>query len=188
MADSVELLLDAPSELVLLEDWAALEAAGLPNQSRHRSFSNAPHVTLAAAGRIDDSHDARLASAAQGDRMELVTGGFLVFPTRRHYVLARQVVPGTALTGLHRRVWSALDRVADPVPTTVPEAWTPHITLGHGLTADQLAAALGVLRDRSPQRLRAGAVRRWDAHEKRLILLADGGGAEVGESEDVGTQ
>ena len=49
MADSVELLLDPPSELVLLEDWAVLEAAGLPNQSRHLSFSNSPHVTLAAA-------------------------------------------------------------------------------------------------------------------------------------------
>ncbi|WP_247827457.1 2'-5' RNA ligase family protein [Arthrobacter antioxidans] len=187
MADSVELLLDPPSELVLLEDWAALEAAGLPNQSRHQSFSNSPHVTLAAAGRIDDPYDARLATAAQDGPMELATAGFLVFPTRRKYVLARQVVAGDALTGLHHRIWAALDGVEDPVPTTVPGAWTPHITLGHGLTADQLAAALGILRDRAPDRLRAGAVRRWDAQEKRLVLLG-GGDAWTAGSGDVGPQ
>ncbi|MBG6225332.1 2'-5' RNA ligase [Arthrobacter sp. CAN_A2] len=188
MADSVELLLDPLSELFLLEDWAALEAAGLPNQSRHQSFSNSPHVTLAAAGRIDDSFDARLAIAGQGGPAELVTAGFLVFPTRRKYVLARPVIAGDALTGLHRRIWAALDGVADPVPTTVPGAWTPHITLGHGLTADQLAAAIGILRDRAPERLRAGAVRRWDAQEKRLILLAGGGDAGLTGSGDVGAQ
>ncbi|PPB48704.1 hypothetical protein C4K88_13380 [Arthrobacter pityocampae] len=184
MADSVELLLDPPSETFLLEDWAALEAAGLPNQSRHLSFSNSPHITLAAAGRIDDRYDAFLACAAQDGPTGLVTAGFLVFPTRRKYVLARQVIGSDALTGLHRRIWAALDGVEDPVPTTVPGAWTPHITLGHGLTADQLAAALGILRDRPAEGLRAGAVRRWDAQEKQLVLLG-GGGAGAAASGDV---
>ncbi|MHA7210447.1 2'-5' RNA ligase family protein [Arthrobacter sp. MDT1-65] len=173
MADSVELLLGPASEGFLLEDWAALEAAGLPNQSQHQSFSNAPHITLAAAARIDDRYDADLAAAA-GDALELVTAGFLVFPTRRKFVLARQVVADVDLTELHRRLWAALDGVPDAVPTTVPGAWTPHITLGHGLTADQLAVALGILRDRQLGRLDAGIVRRWDAKEKRLVLLAGG--------------
>ncbi len=171
MADSVELLLDPASDRFLLEDWAALEAEGLPNQSQHQSFSNAPHITLAAAARIDDRYDDDLAAAAGNDALDLTTAGFLVFPTRRSFVLARQVVAGAALTGLHRRIWSALDGVADPVPTTVRGAWTPHITLAHGLTADQLAAALGILRTRPPERLTAGVTRRWDAREKRLILL-----------------
>lgn len=175
MADSVELLLDPASDLVLLEDWAALEAEGLPNQSRHQSFSNAPHITLAAAARIDDRYDADLAAAAEGDPLELVTAGFLVFPTRRAFVLARQVVADADLTGLHRRIWFALDGVAGPVPTTVRGSWTPHITLAHGLTADQLAAALGILRTRPPESLTAGATRRWDAKEKRLVLLGGGG-------------
>ncbi|MHA7283309.1 2'-5' RNA ligase family protein [Arthrobacter sp. TMS2-4] len=188
MADSVELLLDPPSELVLLEDWAVLEAAGLPNQSRHQSFSNSPHVTLAAAGRIDDRYDALLADAAQDGPTDLATAGFLVFPTRRKYVLARQVVAADDLTALHHRIWTALDGVDEPVPTTVPGTWTPHITLGHGLTADQLAAALGILRDRAPERLRAGAVRRWDAHGKRLILLGGGDEAPAAASGDVGAQ
>lgn len=179
MADSVELLLDPPSENFLLEDWAALEAAGLPNQSRHLSFSNSPHITLAAAGRIDDRYDAFLARAAQDGPADLVTAGFLVFPTRRKYVLARQVIGSDALTGLHRRIWAALDGVEDPVPTTVPGAWTPHITLGHGLTAEQLGAALELLRDSPPVRLAAGIVRRWDAKEKRLILLGGGGAPQA---------
>ncbi|MDN4610082.1 2'-5' RNA ligase family protein [Arthrobacter burdickii] len=175
MADSVELLLDPTSDLFVLGDWAALEAEGLPNQSRHQSFSNAPHITLAAAARIDDRYDVDLAAAATGDALELVTAGFLVFPTRRKFVLARQVVADDALADLHRRIWLALDGVPGAVPTTVPGSWTPHITLGHGLTADQLAVALGILRDRPSERLDAGIVRRWDAKEKRLVQL--GGGA-----------
>jgi 2'-5' RNA ligase len=171
MADDVELLLGPASEAFLLEDWAALEAAGLPNQSQHQSFSNAPHITLAAAARIDDRYDVALASAVAGEGLELVTAGFLVFPTRRKFVLARQVVADVSLTDLHLRIWRALDGIADAVPTTVPGAWTPHITLGHGLTADQLASALGILRNRPTERLDAGIVRRWDAKEKRLVLL-----------------
>lgn len=175
MADSVELLLDPVSDLLLLEDWAALEAEALPNQSRHRSFSNAPHITLAAAARIDDGYDDDLAAAVEGDPLELTTAGFLVFPTRRTFVLARQVVADVALAALHRHIWLALDGIPDAVPTTVPGAWTPHITLAHGLTADELAAALGVLRTRPLERLRAGRVRRWDAQGKRLVLLGGGG-------------
>lgn len=175
MADSVELLLDPASHLFILEDWAALEAEGVPNQSRHHSSSNAPHITMAAAARIDDRYDAELTAAARDESLELVTAGFLVFPTRRKFVLARQVVADTPLLNLHRRLWFALDGVPDVVPTTVRGAWTPHITLAHGLTADELAAALGILRNRPPERLVTGIVRRWDAREKRLILLGGGG-------------
>ncbi|MHA7146023.1 2'-5' RNA ligase family protein [Arthrobacter sp. TmT3-37] len=188
MADSVELLLDPASDLFLLEDWAALEAGDLPNQSRHPSSSNSPHITLAAAARIDGRYDDDLAAVAEGDALGLTTAGLLVFPTRRKYVLARHVVADDALAALHRRVWSVLDGVADAVPTTVPGAWTPHITLAHGLTAEQLAAALGLLRNRPPARLSTGPVRRWDAQEKRLLLLGGGGVEWRPASGDLGAQ
>ncbi len=187
MADSVELLLDPPSDLFLLEDWAALEAEGLPNQSRHQSSSNAPHITLAAAARIDDRYDEGLAAASDG-QVPLVTAGFLVFPTRRSFVLARQVVAGDALTELHRRIWGVLDGVGGAVPTTVSGAWTPHVTLAHGLSAEQLAAALGILRNRPSEQLGAGIVRRWDAQEKRLVLLGGGGVPSSAGSGGPGTQ
>lgn len=175
MADSVELLLGPASHGFLLEDWAALEAEGLPNQSQHQSFSNAPHITLAAATRIDDTYDDALAAATGAAELTLTTAGFLVFPTRRKFVLARQVVADDPLIEAHRSIWRALEGIADPVPTTVPGAWTPHITLSHGLTAEQLAAALGVLRGRPAEGLTAGVTRRWDAREKRLVLLGGGG-------------
>lgn len=175
MADSVELLLDPASDSFLLDDWAALEAADLPNQSRHQSWSNSPHITLAAATRIDDRYDDDLASAAEGEALRLSGTGLLVFPTRRKFVLARQVVADVALTGLHRRIWLALDGVAEPVPTTIRGVWTPHITLAHGLTAAQIATALDILRDRPPEQLTAGVVRRWDSAQKRLVLLGGGG-------------
>lgn len=174
MTDSVELLLEPEAERYVLEDWAVLEREGLPNLSRHGSWSNAPHITLAAASRIHDRYDAGLATAAISDPFELVVGGFLVFPTRRKFVLARQIVTGDALSDLHRRVWSALDGLPDSVPLTEGGLWTPHITLAHSMTAGQLAAALDVLRERAPERLGAGPVRRWDSREKRVVLLAGG--------------
>lgn len=175
MADDVELLLDPASDLVLHGDWDALEAEGLPNQGRHQSFSNAPHITLAAAPRIDDRFDVDLAAAVEGDALNLVTAGLLVFPGRRKFVLARHVVAGEELARLHRRVWSVLHEVADPVPTTVPHGWTPHITISHGLTAEQLAAAFVILKDRRVGQLTGGIIRRWDAKEKRLVALGGGG-------------
>ncbi|THJ68636.1 2'-5' RNA ligase family protein [Arthrobacter echini] len=179
MADSVELLLDPAADLFIREDWATLERAGLPNLSNHGSGSNAPHITLVAASRIDDRYDEELAAASQGAPFEIATAGFIVFPTRRKFVLARQVVASTALGGLHSRIWSALDGLAGSVPLTVRESWTPHITLAHSLTSDQLAAAFDVLRERKPERLGAGPVRRWDSHDKRIILF--GGGDPVPE-------
>ncbi|MUK02360.1 2'-5' RNA ligase family protein [Vibrio cholerae] len=187
MTDSVELLLDPSSDRFLREDWEALEAEGLPNQSRHQSSSNAPHITLAAATRIDDRYDERLAAVVDG-QVPLVTAGFLVFPTRRSFVLARQIVAGDALTDLHRRVWGALDGVEGAVPTTASGAWTPHVTVAHGLSAEQLAAALGVLRNRPSEQLVAGIVRRWDAQEKRLVLLGGGGVRRPSGSGDLGAQ
>jgi 2'-5' RNA ligase len=175
MADDVELLLDPASDLVLHGDWDALEAEDLPNQGRHPSFSNAPHITLAAAPRIDDRYDVDLAAAVEGPALTLLTAGLLVFPGRRKFVLARHVVADAAVSALHRRVWFALEEVADPVPTTIRGAWTPHITISHGLTAEQLAAALVILRNRPAERLVGGIVRRWDAKEKKLVTLGGGG-------------
>lgn len=175
MADSVELLLDPESHDLLLDDWSALEAEDLPNQGRHQSFSNAPHITLAAATRIDARYDADLAAAAAGPALTLVTAGLLVFPTRRKFVLARHVVADVALTALHRRVWFALEAVAEPVPTTVRGSWTPHITIAHGLTAEQLAAACVILKNRPVDRLGSGTVRRWDAKNQQLVTLGGGG-------------
>lgn len=175
MADDVELLLDPASHRFLLEDWAALEAEDLPNLGRHQSFSNAPHITLAAATRIDDRYDDELAASVGGDPLTLVTAGLLVFPGRRKFVLGRHVIADEALTDLHRRVWRALDGVEDQVPTTVRGSWTPHITISHGLTAEQLAAAFVILKNRPVERLTGGIVRRWDAKGQKLVTLGGGG-------------
>jgi 2'-5' RNA ligase len=175
MADSIELLLDPASNASVLEDWAALETADLPNQSRHQSFSNAPHITLAAAARIDDGYDDALVEAVEGGELTLASAGFLVFPTRRKFVLARQVVADRPVVKLYDRVWRALAGVPDAVPTTVRGAWTPHITVAHGLTAEQVATALELLRHRPQEHLTTSLVRRWDAQEKRLVLLGGGG-------------
>ncbi|WP_026549452.1 2'-5' RNA ligase family protein [Arthrobacter sp. Br18] len=171
MTDSVELLLDPVAQNAVLEDWKALEDTGLPNSSRHASWSNSPHITLAAAARIDAEHDAGLAAAAQALPIALATAGLLVFPTRNKFVLARQVVCSPAMMELHRRIWAVL-AVAHPVPTTMAGQWTPHLTLARGLTAEELARAAAAISRRELPPLHAVAARRWDSVGKAVVLLA----------------
>ncbi|WP_049822571.1 2'-5' RNA ligase family protein [Arthrobacter sp. H41] len=171
MTDSVELLLDPSGEHAVLEDWRALEDLDLPNQSRHASSSNSPHLTLLAAARIDAGHDAGLASAVQGLPYALATAGLLVFPTKHKYVLARQVVPSPEMIRLHQRIWS-VHAAADPAPNTAPGRWTPHITLARGLSAEQLGQAVAAVARRELPPLSAVAARRWDGGAKVVVPLA----------------
>ncbi|MBG6215853.1 2'-5' RNA ligase [Arthrobacter sp. CAN_A6] len=172
MTDSVELLLDPAAHEAVLEDWRALEELDLPNQSRHASSSNSPHLTLLAAARIDAGYDAGLASVMLNLPYALATAGLLLFPTKHRYVLARQVVPSPDIIQLHQRVWSVLVAVDRPAPNTAPGRWTPHITLARGLSAEQVGQAVAVVARRELPPLNAVAARRWDSGGKVVVPLA----------------
>jgi hypothetical protein len=166
MVQSVELVLDAGLDGQVREEWDLLHAAGLPCQSRHPGASNAPHVTLGVADRIDAEAERTLTAVDYGAGLTVRLGGLLVFGGRTS-VLARAVVPTSHLLATHAAVDSAMRDAPGRPATTRPGSWTPHVTVARRLDRRQLAAAVTALAAR-PREL-TGTIRcgrRWDGDSR----------------------
>lgn len=164
---SVEGLLDAAADAETRREWAVLAEAQLPSQAGHTSPTNAPHVTLSAAGLVPDAVEAALCRALEALPPVPVRLGPLVVMGARRHVLARLVVPNAPLLALHRTVAEAMEGASDVSELVRVDLWTPHVTLAHGLTAAQVGEALAVL---GPLRAVDGSietVRRWDPVARR---------------------
>ena len=158
---SVELLLDPASEVAVVEEWRRLEAADLPNLSRHRGASNRPHVTVTTvaawpgengrAGALEP-----LAALPLARRL----GSPVVFGAGP-FVLARLVVVDEALLRLHAGLVASLGPPA--WDHLLPGRWTPHVTLGTRLSGPELSAALAVVGGAPARDVVLDRARHWDA-------------------------
>ena len=166
MVQSVELLLDEPSEGAVRAEWDRLAAAGLPSQARHRSPTNRPHVTVIAERAIDESLEPRLRTAATRSLpMEIRIGGLVVFG-RGPFILVRLVVARRALLDLHAAVAETVG--VEPPSWSSPGHWTPHVTLAHRMSAAQVAAALPLLCVPHEPPAHLVSARRWDGEAKQV--------------------
>lgn len=162
---SIELTLEDELDAAVRGEWEALQRAGFSSLAAHTAPSNRPHVTLLARHRIDPFGADDLA-----DRLPLpvTLGAPTLFGTGGRRVLARIVVPSTALldlhTALHRRVGPG-----DDLSHTTPGTWLPHVTLARRIRLDELAAALPLLGADLPGDL--VGLRRWDPVEQRITDL-----------------
>lgn len=164
---AIEALLDPASDARVRDLWGALDAEGLPSQARHRGATNAPHLTLVCAPRIDDAH-IELAAARFGRLLPIevpMTGLAVLGDGKRQALALLCAVPApvvAAVTDLARTV-------ADPRSG----AWVPHITLGRRLTASQVGRALEVLGEQRIQeeRLTVDRVRHWDPLTRSVTAL-----------------
>ena len=173
MVQSVELLLDEASDAQVRQQWDRLTAAGLPSQGRHPGTSNAPHVTLAARARIDVTREPALRAEVACLPMPVRLGALACFG-RERFVLVRLVVAETQLLRLHERVAEALGPDPDDPEGTgnlAPGRWTPHVTLAHRLSAEQVAAALTVLGRWAEAEGSVVGCRRWDSVARRVWQL-----------------
>lgn len=159
---SAELLLDLASEGTVIAQWAQLIEADLPSAGRHTGASNRPHITLAVREWMDA---AALAPAASALPLPVTLGGTLLFGHGGRFVLARQVVVSGGLLALHRRVAEIVGPAEPRYATTRPDEWTPHVTLGRRLSAEQVGLALSVL-SADPIEGTAVGLRVWDAVAK----------------------
>jgi len=169
VVQSVELLLDAATDAVVRGQWALLAAFGLPSQARHAGSFNAPHVTVAVRGSIDPAGESALSAAADGLPLPIRLGALCCFG-RRRFVLVRLVVGDVRLLELHARVAAALGPDPDDpevIGNLSPGRWTPHVTLAHRLSAEQVATALTVLDGSIECASTAVSCRRWDGDAKQ---------------------
>ncbi len=101
-------------------------------------------------------------------------GAPMLFGGHRHrWVLVRQVVVSRPLLTLHAAVHRALAEHAPEAevdPQTLPDGWTPHVSLARRMPADRLADALDVL-DAEPLAGRFTGLRFWDSESKTVTAL-----------------
>lgn len=172
MTQSLELLLDPQLDAAVRGQWATLIEAGLPSQGRHRGPSNAPHITLAVADRVPEEVERALGRLAGPLPIDVRLTGLLCFarPNGRQ-ILVRSVVMSAALLELHARAARAYHGLPGIDRLLAPGNWAPHVTLGHGLTPDQVGRAIEILgHDREPTG-RAVALRRWDSDTRNAWVL-----------------
>ncbi len=159
---SIELVFDAETETAIRGIWAQLAAAGVPSQAP----AARPHVTLAVAQRIDPRVDAELATVLDRLPIDCTLGATLIFG-RSHGVLARLVVPTSALLELHEQVYRLAEPhlVPGPLPNVAPGQWTAHTTLARRVGPAQLGRAQRIA-GRADIPGRFVGLRRWDGNAR----------------------
>lgn len=161
---SIELVFDDRTDALLRADWARLEAAGLPSMAAHTSPSNSPHITLAAGADLQSGQE----GPWQALPLDITFSGAIVFPAGAgRYVLARSLLLTAPLLDLHRHLHQGL---AGALPLTLPEGWTPHVTISRRIPGHQLGTAMDLLDLRVEGR--CTATRLWDSSTKTITLLA----------------
>lgn len=163
---SLDLILDDATDARIRAQWDALAAAGLPSQARHRSSTNAPHITLLQAASIPpESEETVGAALAPYLPMRFTTSG-LVFLGSGPYTLAHLMQPNartSRLVGDLRRLDLRPDRT-----------WLPHVTLARRLQRADLAAAMAVVAGQAPPDVTAVALRRWDPDRSEVHTVVAG--------------
>ena len=126
MVHSVELVFDPDTEEAVRRIWDGLREAGIPSQAP----ASRPHATLTVAERIDAEVDALLRTLSARFPFECRIGAPLFFG-RAKMVLARLVVPTTALLDVHSEVHRlCLPHVSPgPMANALPGQWTAHVTV-----------------------------------------------------------
>ncbi|MBF4463117.1 MULTISPECIES: 2'-5' RNA ligase family protein [unclassified Rathayibacter] len=159
---SVDVLFDPEAETRIRAQWAALGAAGIPSLALHRSESNRPHLTLLAGRDLTPPPPGALGPLPTSvDLSSLV-----LFPHGGRFVLAWGVVRSPDLDALHAR---AIRLVPGAVFTSLPEAWTPHVTIARRLRAEHLGEAAALLGE--PFRAGLAGALFWDGDVKTVTGL-----------------
>lgn len=172
VTQSLELLLDDALDAGVRAQWALLIEAGLPSQGRHPGESNAPHVTLAVAGKVPSGIEDALQPLAARVPVDIRLGGLLCFGRRDgRQILVRPVVVTGALLELQAQAAGLFAGLPGTDPLLGPGRWTPHVTLGRGFRPGQVGAAIEALGYLPESAGRAVAVRRWDSDAKRTWIL-----------------
>ena len=163
---SLDLVIAPGDDALVRARWDALNRAGLPSQARHRSSSNAPHLTVVSAPGFSEAV-LRRARELFGPLLPFVvpvTG--LTVLGRGPYVLAESLAVPPAVLGAVAELRSLL-----PEQRTLSGPWVPHVTLGTRLDAPAVGRALEVLGDVAPPRsLDVTALRRWDPDAREVTV------------------
>jgi hypothetical protein len=169
MVHSIELVFDHDTEAAIRRIWADLAAAGIPSQAP----ASRPHMTLVVADRIAPDVDALLRPVAQRLPLACAVGASLLFG-RSNAVLARLIVPTAELLAVHAEVHRICGPhvTPGPMPNSLPDQWTGHVTLARRVGGAQLGRALRIAGRPSEIRGHLARLRRWDGKKRVEHLIS----------------
>ncbi len=159
MVHSIELLFDRDTEATLRRIWDDLAAADIGAHTP----AGRPHLTLVVADGIAADVDALLGPVAEQLPLPCTVGAALCLgPTNA--ILARLIVPTAALLALQAQVYRlSRDHLQPgPGPHSVPDQWTPHVTLARRVAGPALAPALRIAGGPAPIDGSLAGLRRWN--------------------------
>jgi 2'-5' RNA ligase len=163
MVHSIELVFDHDTEAAVRRIWDDLATAGIPSQAP----AARPHVTLAVAEHIVPDVDALLGTVVEKLPLDCALGAALLFG-RSNGVLARLVVPTAELLAVHAHTHRLCrpHLLPKPAPNSLPDRWTPHVTLARRVGGGQLGRALRIAG--RPPRIEGSfaGLRRWDGNKR----------------------
>lgn len=167
------MLFDAGSESAVRAMWGSLEARGLRSPANTRT-RNRPHVTLTVT---DGMHRAHAEAAAEpllsANDLSLRLGSISVFPGRAGVVYLA-VVPTLRLLRLHHAVHARLANAGvESWRHYLPDTWVPHCTLAEGLSQEQVATAVQVVRRVRPITADVIGVGLIDTDTGAVTMVAD---------------
>jgi hypothetical protein len=163
MVHSVELVFDPDTEATVRRIWDELREAGIPSQAP----ASRPHATLTVAERIDAVVDELLSSLAGRFPFPCLLGAPLFFG-RTKAVLARLVVPTTALLDVHAHVHRLCLPHLHPGPmaNALPGEWTAHVTMARRVVPPQMGRAVRIAGKPSEITGSVIGLRRWDGNKR----------------------
>jgi 2'-5' RNA ligase len=163
MVHSIELLFDDETEATLRRIWDNVSAADLPS----RTPAGRPHVTLAVAERIEPDVDVLLRPVAQRLPLGCTVGAPLLFG-QSNAILARLVVPSADLLALHAEVHTICGPylLPEPLPHSLPDDWTAHVTLARRVEGAQLGPILRLAGQPAQIYGSFAGLRRWDGSQR----------------------
>ena len=168
MVHSIELLFDRDTEAAIRRIWDELATADIPSQAP----AGRPHVTLAVADRIAEQVDVSLRPVAGRLPLRCTVGAALLFG-RSSAILTRLIVPTADLLELHAQVHRLCGEhlVPAPAPNSLPDQWTPHVTLARRVADPALSRALRIAGRPSLIEGSFAGLRRWNGDRKVEYLL-----------------
>lgn len=168
MVGSIELVFDRDTEEAIRNTWEALAAAGIPSQAP----ASRPHVTLAVAEAIAPDVDEPLRAVTARLPLACVIGAPVLFG-RASAVFARLVVPTGELLALHAEVHRCCGPhlMPGPMPNSLPDQWTAHVTMARRVGGAQLGRALRIAGRPAQIEGSFTGLRRWDGNKKVEHLI-----------------
>lgn len=151
MSLGVVLRLDSAGDAAIRAIWAGLLDVGVPSLATHTHCQHAPHVSLVVAESLDPEQTSRaLKVVSRRAAVGLSLNAMGMFPQGVAFLA---VLPTRELLHLQAQVHAivtGLNTTTGPWPHSEPGRWTPHLTLGYGVTAEHAAGVALLLRQRLP--------------------------------------